>query len=76
MMARPEVTGRRSTSEPPDELIPDSQVWKEFHISSMTGWRWSNDKTLGFPRAVKIRNRSYRSRRAIESFKARMLLQP
>ena len=57
----------------PDELVPDPVVWREFHISSMTGWRWTNDPELGFPRPIKIRNRCFRSRHALEEFKSRML---
>lgn len=53
----------------PDTLVPDPQVWKEFGISSMTGWRWTNDPDLKFPPPIKIRNRCFRSRRAIEEFK-------
>lgn len=58
-----------------DHLVPDPQVWKELGISSMTGWRWTHDPELGFPGPVKIRNRNFRSRRALEDFKARMLRQ-
>jgi hypothetical protein len=57
----------------PDTLVPDPVVWREFNISSMTGWRWTRDPDLGFPPPVKIRNRCFRSRRAIEEFKARLL---
>jgi hypothetical protein len=57
----------------PDELIPDPTVWREFGISSMTGWRWTRDKTLDFPPPIKIRNRCFRSRRQLEEFKRRMV---
>jgi hypothetical protein len=60
-------------SDPPDEFVPDPIIWKEFGITPMTGWRWTNDPDLGFPRPVKIRNRCFRSRNQIEAFKARML---
>ena len=56
-----------------DELVPDPAVIKEFRITLMTIWRWSNDSDLGYPPAIKIRNRNYRSRRALDDFKARML---
>ena len=59
----------------PDELVPDPAVWREFGISSMTGYRWTHDPKLNFPQAVKINNRCYRSRRAIEAFKERMMRQ-
>jgi hypothetical protein len=56
-----------------DELVPDPQVWREFGITPMTGWRWTQDPELGFPPAIKIRTRCFRSRRQLEAFKARML---
>jgi hypothetical protein len=56
-----------------DELVPDPQVCREFSITSMTLWRWSNDPCLGFPPAVKIRTRCFRSRRQLEQFKARVM---
>ncbi len=57
----------------PDELVPDPIVWREFGISSMTGWRWTKDPELGFPQPIKIRHRCFRLRREIEAFKQRML---
>jgi hypothetical protein len=57
----------------PDELVPDPQVWKEFGVTSMTLYRWTNDPDLGFPPAIKIRKRNFRSRRALEAFKRRMV---
>ena len=60
---------------PPEELVPDPQVWREFHITSMTLWRWTKDPTLGFPPVIRIRNRCYRRRSDIEAFKERMLRQ-
>jgi hypothetical protein len=56
-----------------DELIPDPQVWKEFGVTDMTLSRWTADENLGFPPAIKIRNRNFRSRRAIEEFKRSMI---
>jgi hypothetical protein len=56
-----------------DELVPDTQVLREFSISSMTLWRWDNDANLGFPAPVRIRKRKFRSRRALQEFKARMI---
>ena len=63
-------------TDAPDELVPDPQVWRELGISSMTGWRWDRDPklaALGFPPAVKIRNRNYRRRRQLETFKQNVL---
>ncbi|MET3840961.1 hypothetical protein [Bradyrhizobium sp. OAE829] len=59
--------------QPPDELVPDPVVWKEFGITSMTLYRWTNDANLKFPRPIKIRTKNFRSRRALEEFKSRML---
>ena len=74
---RPQVTGNNKVGlvDPPDELIPDPAVWKEFSITSMTGWRWTHDAELDFPPPIKICNRCYRSRRALEAFKQRMTRQ-
>jgi hypothetical protein len=63
-----------STVEP-DTLVPDKFVAAEFNISKMGLWRWTNDPALGFPPQIKIRNRNFRSRRALEDFKARMMRQ-
>src|SRR5262245_45672423 len=56
-----------------DDLIPDPQVWKMFGITDMTGWRWTRDPKLGFPPAIKILSRNYRSKRQLEAFKKRMM---
>ena len=52
-------------------LIPDPQVWKALGITPVTGWRWDNDPTLGFPLKIKIRRRNYRDAEALEAWKAR-----
>ena len=56
-----------------DEFVPDPVVWREFGVTSMTLWRWTRDKELGFPPPIRIRNRLFRSRRQLEEFKQRML---
>jgi hypothetical protein len=56
-----------------DELVPDPRVAEEFAVSLMTLWRWSRDPALQFPPAVQIRRRNFRSRRALEEFKARLV---
>jgi hypothetical protein len=64
------------TVEPPTgDLVPDTRVIREFGISSMTLHRWTHDPKLGFPPAIKIRNRNFRSRKQLEAFKQRMLRQ-
>ena len=58
----------------PDQLVPDPVVANEFGgVSLMTLYRWTLDPTLAFPRPIKIRNKNYRSRCALEEFKARMM---
>jgi hypothetical protein len=56
-----------------DVLVPDTLVREEFSISAMTLWKWSRDQKLAFPPVVKIKTRNYRSRRALDEFKARLL---
>ena len=58
-----------------DELVPDPQVYREFNITAMAGWRWDRDEeliALGWPTPIRIRSRKFRSRRALENFKANM----
>jgi predicted DNA-binding transcriptional regulator AlpA len=62
------------TSTAPDQLVSDPAVAMEFGgVSLMTLYRWTNDATLGFPPPVKIRTKNFRSRRALEEFKTRMM---
>jgi hypothetical protein len=63
----------KPTKETDDELVPDPQVIKEFNITSMTLFRWDRDATLKFPPKIKIRKRCYRSRRALEEFRRRVI---
>jgi hypothetical protein len=56
-----------------DFLVPDVVVAQEFHITQMTLSRWDADARLGFPPAIKIRTRKYRSRNALNEFKRRMI---
>jgi hypothetical protein len=58
---------------PIDEWVPDPKVWRELHVTPMTGWRYTHDPDLDFPPPIKIRGRNFRSRRQLEAFKARML---
>ena len=55
-----------------DSLVPGPQVEREFGVTAMTIWRWERSN-LGFPPAIKINGRSYRSRLMLEAFKARLL---
>jgi hypothetical protein len=82
-MARREITGRKpgttddatkiANDGEADELVPDPAVAREFNISLMTLVRWSQDPSLDFPPKIQIRKRNFRSRRALEAFKRRML---
>jgi hypothetical protein len=58
-----------------DHLVPDRQAREEVGgISAMSLWRWDHHRPeLGFPPAIKINGRNYRSRLALEEFKARMI---
>ena len=56
-----------------DVLVPDTEVCRELGISSMTVHRYDCDErmiALGWPPKIKMRQRNYRSRRALEAFKA------
>jgi|AmaraimetFIIA100_FD_contig_71_2580559_length_935_multi_3_in_0_out_0_2 predicted DNA-binding transcriptional regulator AlpA len=60
----------------PDELIPDPEVAKEFHVSLMTVWRWDRSPArieAGWPPRIKIGGRNYRHRSQIEAFKSNLL---
>jgi predicted DNA-binding transcriptional regulator AlpA len=61
------------SADQPDQFIPDPEVWREFGITPMTGWRWSRDPRLGFPPVIKIGRRNFRSRKQLEAFKSRLL---
>jgi hypothetical protein len=38
----------------PDEFVPDPQVWREFGITSMSGYRFDRRPELGFPPPIRI----------------------
>jgi hypothetical protein len=63
----------QTDTDEPDTFVPDPQVWAEFGITSMTGHRWTHDPDLGFPPPIKIRTRCFRSRKALEVFKKKMI---
>lgn len=56
-----------------DRLIPDPMVAKELGVSLMSLWRWTRDPKLDFPPPVKIRQRNYRSQRALDAWRARLV---
>jgi hypothetical protein len=62
--------------EPPDEMVPDSIVQREFNVHSITLRRWDKDESmlaLGWPPGFQIKNRWHHSRRGLERFKAILL---
>ena len=67
------IAGSHAGQPPPDQWVPDPIIAAEFYITLMGLYRWTHDTQLGFPPPVKIRNRNFRSRRAIEEFKIRMM---
>ena len=57
----------------PDEFVPDPQVRSELNINPMRLHRWERDPGLNFPPKIKIRGHNFRSRKALEDFKQRMI---
>jgi hypothetical protein len=64
-------------SAAPDRLVPDATARAELGgVSKMTWWRWQRDPrmaALGFPVAIVLCDRTYRSRAELEAFKARLM---
>ena len=59
-----------------DNFVPDPLVAKEFHVTTMTLWRWDHCPAkikLGWPPKVKIGDRNFRSRLQLENFKSNLL---
>ena len=59
-----------------DQFVPDPRVKDEMGITSMSMWRHDRDPewiALGWPPAIKVNGRNYRSRRQLEEFKARLI---
>jgi hypothetical protein len=53
-----------------DSFVPDSVVRAELGgITSTTMRRWEQKPSLNFPPPIRINERTYRSRRALEAFK-------
>ena len=67
---RTEASGGEDDGEP-DSLVPDAVVAKELGTSVMGLWRRTNDPDDDFPPPIKIRSRNFRSRKALETYKAR-----
>jgi hypothetical protein len=59
----------------PGPLIPDPEVFRDLHISKMTGWRWDRDprmKELGWPPPIYRGRYKFRDSHQYQKFKARM----
>jgi hypothetical protein len=59
-----------------DSLVPDPVVRREFNITSMTMFRWDNNPARiaeGWPPKIKIGRCNFRSRSALETFKATLV---
>jgi hypothetical protein len=73
------MTNRHTTAAAeagPDTLVPDPQVCQEFGgITLKCLYDWTRDPALDFPAPIKVKNRNYRSRKALEAFKERMTQQ-
>jgi|1185.fasta_scaffold36600_2 hypothetical protein len=61
------------SDDTPDEFVPDPQVRRELNINPMRLHRWERDPRLNFPPKIKIRGHNFRSRKAVEDFKQRMI---
>jgi predicted DNA-binding transcriptional regulator AlpA len=59
----------KSTENEPANLIPKPALAREFGVSSRTVSRWMADPSLSFPRPIRLRNRLYFARLALEEWK-------
>jgi len=53
-MARPEVTGKATTTPYDDTYLPAAQVLRRYGVSAMSVHRWLRDPKLNFPRPLYI----------------------
>lgn len=51
------------------DLIPKPAIARELGVSSRTVSRWMADPALAFPRPIRLRNRLYFPRPALEEWK-------
>jgi hypothetical protein len=59
-------------------LIPDPEVFRELHITAMTGWRWDRDPRmaeLGWPPPIYRGRYKFRDSKQYQKFKANLLRQ-
>ena len=70
------TTTKHSNPKQPDPLVPDPEACREVGICTMTGWRWDRSKEmadLGWPVAIRINRRKFRSRAALDAFKQNLV---
>ena len=68
------TTTKHSNPKRPD--VPDPEACREVGICTMTGWRWDRSKEmadLGWPIAIRINRRKFRSRAALDAFKQNLV---
>jgi hypothetical protein len=61
---------------PIDQFVADPKAAEELGVSLMTLWRWDRSPakaSLGWPPAIKIGRRNYRSRVGLEAFKKNLI---
>jgi hypothetical protein len=56
-----------------ETLVPISDIAKEFCRCARTVKRWIADPEIGFPAPIRLNNRLYVNRTALEGFKRRLL---
>ncbi len=70
------MSNKNNKQSDSDSLVPDAKVRAEFSVTPMSLFRWDRDPQMaakGWPPAITIRKRKYRSRRALEVFKTGMM---
>jgi hypothetical protein len=74
---RKATSTKRNTSNEPDALVPDPVAREEVGgISRMSAWRYDRSekmRKLGWPPRIELNGRIYRSRKALEAFKANLM---
>jgi predicted DNA-binding transcriptional regulator AlpA len=53
-----------------NDLIPKPAIARELGVSSRTVSRWMADPAIAFPRPIRLRNRLYFARSALEAWKS------
>jgi hypothetical protein len=61
-----------SSQNSPDRLLPDRLVSERYNVTTRTLDRWDRRPEMGFPAALKINNRKYRSEAELSAWDAAM----